>query len=384
ANNLNLIADSAFAIGIGLMTKAVLTKTVAVQASIAASTKQVFATIAERNANIAAAKAEVESALAEAQSTQVTLTNIKATHAQIMAEIELEKVRLKAQITEQGRTATITRMAQLGRLQAQVALEVAAAETAQSAASSRLSAALTAQSVATSRLALAKSALMAIFSPMGLAIAATAASFYLLSSSSDEVKESLATQSDSVSDLTDKYIKLNTVQALTEGVRLRKEIEQQNDAIDDASGAIKRFAYIQKELFKLSGSDYEDYQNAIKSIATGASDAGDLLKKMISSGRFSQNQIDKLIEFSSAVAESKNKIEQGNTALKLLNATSRQHVEVTAESIKQLTIQTNLTKVATQNFTDMKTQMLDSLRAQVEFIRLNGGSEEQVKSLNKV
>ncbi|MDR0019484.1 tape measure protein [Acinetobacter baumannii] len=384
ANNLNLIADSAFAIGIGLMTKAVLTKTVAVQASIAASTKQVFATIAERNANIAAAKAEVESALAEAQSTQVTLTNIKATHAQIMAEIELEKVRLKAQITEQGRTATITRMAQLGRLQAQVALEVAAAETAQSASSARLSAALTAQSVATSRLALAKSALMAIFSPMGLAIAATAASFYLLSSSSDEVKESLATQSDSVSDLTDKYIKLNTVQALTEGVRLRKEIEQQNDAIDDASGAIKRFAYIQKELFKLSGSDYEDYQNAIKSIATGASDAGDLLKKMISSGRFSQNQIDKLIEFSSAVAESKNKIEQGNTALKLLNATSGQHVEVTAESIKQLTIQTNLTKVATQNFTDMKTQMLDSLRAQVEFIRLNGGSEEQVKSLNKV
>ncbi|OVM44143.1 phage tail protein [Acinetobacter baumannii] len=384
ANNLNLIADSAFAIGIGLMTKAVLTKTVAVQASIAASTKQVFATIAERNANIAAAKAEVESALAEAQSTQVTLTNIKATHAQIMAEIELEKVRLKAQITEQGRTATITRMAQLGRLQAQVALEVAAAETAQSASSARLSAALTAQSVATSRLALAKSALMAIFSPMGLAIAATAASFYLLSSSSDEVKESLATQSDSVSDLTDKYIKLNTVQALTEGVRLRKEIEQQNDAIDDASGAIKRFAYIQKELFKLSGSDYEDYQNAIKSIATGASDAGDLLKKMISSGRFSQTQIDKLIEFSSAVAESKNKIEQGNTALKLLNATSRQHVEVTAESIKQLTIQTNLTKVATQNFTDMKTQMLDSLRAQVEFIRLNGGSEEQVKSLNKV
>ncbi|MFE1625085.1 hypothetical protein ACFMI8_20285, partial [Acinetobacter baumannii] len=121
-----------------------------------------------------------------------------------------------------------------------------------------------------------------------------------------------------------------------------------------------------------------------KSIATGASDAGDLLKKMISSGRFSQTQIDKLIEFSSAVAESKNKIEQGNTALKLLNATSGQHVEVTAESIKQLTIQTNLTKVATQNFTDMKTQMLDSLRAQLEFIRLNGGSEEQVKSLNKV
>ncbi len=32
----------------------------------------------------------------------------------------------------------------------------------------------------------------------------------------------------------------------------------------------------------------------------------------------------------------------------------------------------------------MKTQMLDSLRAQVEFIRLNGGSGRNDKSLNKV
>lgn len=384
AENLAPIANAGAALAIGMLTKAMISNASATTSATYSLIAKVDASIAERNANIAAAQAEVASAAAEAQSTQVTLTNIKATHAQIMAEIELEKVRLKAQITDQGRMATTTRMAQLGRLQAQVALEVAAAESAQTASSARLSAALTAQTVATSRLALAKSALMAIFSPMGLAIAATAATFYLLSSSSDEVKESLATQADSVESLTKKYLELNTVQALVEGVRLRKEIEQQNDVIDDASSATKRFAYIQKELFKLSGNDYADYQKAVTSIAKGASDAGDLLNKMIASGRFSQNQIDKLVEFSGAVAESKNKIEQNNNALKLLNATSGHHVEVTADSIKQLTIQTNLTKVATQNFTDMKTQMLDSLQAQVEFIRLNGGSEEQVNSLNKV
>lgn len=384
AENLAPIANAGAALAIGMLTKAMISNAAATTSATYSLIAKVDASIAERNANIAAAQAEVASAAAEAQSTQVTLTNIKATHAQIMAEIELEKVRLKAQITDQGRMATTTRMAQLGRLQAQVALEVVAAESAQTASSARLSAALTAQTVATSRLALAKSALMAIFSPMGLAIAATAATFYLLSSSSDEVKESLATQADSVESLTKKYLELNTVQALVEGVRLRKEIEQQNDVIDDASSATKRFAYIQKELFKLSGNDYADYQKAVTSIAKGASDAGDLLNKMIASGRFSQNQIDKLVEFSGAVAESKNKIEQNNNALKLLNATSGQHVEVTADSIKQLTIQTNLTKVATQNFTDMKTQMLDSLQAQVEFIRLNGGSEEQVNSLNKV
>ncbi|TCM62301.1 tape measure domain-containing protein [Acinetobacter calcoaceticus] len=384
AENLGIVANVGIAVAAGMLAKAMIGGAAATTRATYSIIAKADASIAERSANIAATQAEVASATAEARSTQITLTNIKATHAQIMAEIELEKVRLKAQFTDQGRIATTTRMAQLGVLQAQVALEIAAAETAQTASSARLSAALTAQSTATSRLALAKAALMGIFSPMGIAIAATAATFYLLSDSSDEVKESLATQADSVESLTEKYIALNSVQALVEGVRLRKEIEQQNDVIDDASSATQRYAYIQKELFKLSGSDYADYQKAITSIATGAKDAGELLNKMIASGRFSQEQIDKLIEFSGAVAESKSKIEQNNTALKLLTATTGDHVEVTDESIKKLTIQTNLTKAATQGFDDMKTQMLDSLQAQVEFIRLNGGSEGQIKSLNEV
>lgn len=384
ANNLEPIANAGAALAVGLLAKAMIGGMAATTNATYALIAKADASIAERQANIASTQAELTSAAAEARSTQITLTNAKATHAQIMAEIQLEQVRLKAQITDQGRMATITRMAQLGRLQAQVALEIAAAETAQASASARLATSQAAVAAATSRMALAKAALMSVFSPMGLAIAATAATFYLLSDRSDEVKESLATQSESVEDLTAKYRELNSVQALTEGLRLRKEIDQQNEAIDDASSSAERYAYFQKEMFKLSGSDYADYQKAITSIKTGASDAGDLLKEMIESGRFSQPQIDKMIEFSAAVAESKNKISQNNTALKMLSATSSEHTKVTEESLKQLGVQANLVKVATQNFAGMKVQMLETLQAQVELSRLNGASEESITSLNSI
>lgn len=384
ANNLEPIANAGAAVAIGLLAKAMIGGVAATTNATYSLIAKADASIAERQANIASTQAELASATAEARSTQITLTNAKATHVQIMAEIELEQVRLKAQITAQGRMATITRMAQLGRLQAQVALEIAAAETAQASASARLITAQTALTAATTRLAIAKAALMSIFSPMGIAIAATAATFYFLSDSSDEVKESLATQAESVESLTKKYLELNSVQALTEGLRLRKEIEQQNDVIDDASSSMERYAYFQKEMFRLSGSDHEDYKKAITAIKTGASDAGDLLKEMIKSGRFSQPQIDKMIEFSAAVADSKKEIAQKNTALKILSATSSEHTKVTEESLKQLGVQANLVKVATQNFAGMKVQMLETLQAQVELSRLNGASEESITSLNSI
>ncbi|MEZ6840935.1 hypothetical protein ABVN80_08265 [Acinetobacter baumannii] len=56
------------------------------------------------------------------------------------------KVRLKAQITEQGRRATITRMAQRGTITSSSCVRGCCRGSTQSAASSRLSTALTAQS----------------------------------------------------------------------------------------------------------------------------------------------------------------------------------------------------------------------------------------------
>ncbi|RFC81423.1 tape measure protein, partial [Acinetobacter sichuanensis] len=384
ADNLDLVVNAGTAVAMGYVAKSMMLGAMATSKATYSLIAKVDATIAERQANIAATQAEVASAIAEAQSTEAKLANLQATRAQIVEELRLELRRMKMQFSTQGTINSELRMALLRQQQVAINAELLATETALAASSTRLSVALAAQAAATSRLALGKAALMAMFSPMGIAIAATVAAFYFLSSSAEEVKESLATQSESVEALTKKYLELNSVQAQVESVRLRKEVDAQKDSIDDAESSIGRFIYLQKELFKISGDDYKQYKQAIKAIATGADDAGVMLQKMVASGRFSQDQVDRLVEYSGAVADSKNKINQNNTALELLTKTSGQHTVVTKESTKQLADQAGALKIATQNFSDMKAHVIESLQVQVEFAKLNSASKDQVKTLNGV
>lgn len=95
ANNLDLLVNGAVVAGIGLITKAVLTKTVAIQASIAASAQQ-------RAAN-----------LAEAQS-QVQLLGVEAMRARqaaalALTEIGLARAEYNAATTANARAAAIQR-----------------------------------------------------------------------------------------------------------------------------------------------------------------------------------------------------------------------------------------------------------------------------------
>ena len=79
SENLSLLADAAVIGGIGYITKAILTKTVAVQADIAASIAQKAATTAEAQSSIALATAKVNEAKAH-------LANVQATNAETQAK----------------------------------------------------------------------------------------------------------------------------------------------------------------------------------------------------------------------------------------------------------------------------------------------------------
>lgn len=79
SENLSLLADAAVVGGIGYITKAILTKTVAVQADIAASIAQKAATTAEAQASIALATTKVNEAKAH-------LANVQATNAETQAK----------------------------------------------------------------------------------------------------------------------------------------------------------------------------------------------------------------------------------------------------------------------------------------------------------
>ena len=79
SENLSLLADAAVIGGIGYITKAILTKTVAVQGAIAASVAQKAATTAEAQASIALATTKVNEAKAH-------LANVQATNAETQAK----------------------------------------------------------------------------------------------------------------------------------------------------------------------------------------------------------------------------------------------------------------------------------------------------------
>ena len=79
SENLSLLADAAVVGGIGYVTKAILTKTVAVQGAIAASVAQKAAATAEAQASIAVATAKVNEARAH-------LANVQATNAETQAK----------------------------------------------------------------------------------------------------------------------------------------------------------------------------------------------------------------------------------------------------------------------------------------------------------
>lgn len=79
-------------------------------------------------ANQALALTAVEEARAESGKALAQLQSLQSTRTLVLAEMQLEQERLKAQINATGRAQSITRMAELGKVQAQVTKEIAAAE----------------------------------------------------------------------------------------------------------------------------------------------------------------------------------------------------------------------------------------------------------------
>lgn len=111
-------------------------------------------------ANQAVALSAVEEARAESGKALAQLQSLQSTRTLVLAEMQLEQERLKAQYNATGRAQSITRMAELGKVQAQVTKEIAAAE-------QRLNAVRAEGTAAASRLTAANNALAASNTTIG-------------------------------------------------------------------------------------------------------------------------------------------------------------------------------------------------------------------------
>lgn len=239
-----------------------------------------------------AAKAELDKAQSRAAGARVTATSIsseltlaeaeaasiRVNLAQIDAEKALEAQRLKAQITDQGRIATATRMAQLQQassaLNIRLAQAEAAAQSAKSASSVTGAAAIAAADakVSAARLALAdatglataanvrynaaakaasiasvattmavnglKGAMALLGGPIGI-VAAVAAGWYLYAQQQSEAKKESIAFANTLPDVISKLKEMNLAQS--QGVRADTidSIKNQKEAIADLESNIK-------------------------------------------------------------------------------------------------------------------------------------------------
>jgi tape measure domain-containing protein len=225
ASNLKLISDGALVLGIGLVTKAIATKTVAVYADVAATAANVKASKEKVIADAAEAAAAVKTA-------QAQIANSQATLQVLAAEKALEVERLKAQMNAVGRTQSITRMAELKKIEAQVTRELAAAETALAAAQTKANA--TKVTALTTLGRLGKGALGLVGGPIGalaLGVSALAATYTYFKDKAEEANRKLEEQA-AVANRSATELKNLQGQAKTDAIKdLTTAFKAQNDEL---------------------------------------------------------------------------------------------------------------------------------------------------------
>ncbi|MDC5471178.1 tape measure protein, partial [Acinetobacter baumannii] len=237
-NNLNLIINGAIVVGVGLITKAIATKTIAIQASIAASAQQ-------RAAN-----------LAEAQS-QVQLLGVEAMRARqsaalALTEINLARAEYNAAISANARAAAVQRLT--------------AAEIAHNIAIKEATVATSAYSLAQSRLntvaTLGSRALGLVGGPIGaitIGISALAAGYMYFQDKAAKANQRLEEQA-KVAERTDEALKKLTgndktkaVNALTNAFNAQnEELKKSSLTVGSALIDIENYARGNREVEKIS------------------------------------------------------------------------------------------------------------------------------------
>ncbi len=199
--------------------------------AVAAKTKELAV---QTVTQYAAIQAERAAAAQQVISTQAAVSNTQATLAAIAAEKALEVQRLKSQITEKGRTATLTRMAELKKIEAQVTRELAVAEEALAVAQSRSAAAGAATVGIGSRL------LGLLGGPVGIGItvASLAAGYLLMRDNTAEANKKLEEQA-RVAEKTDEALKKLAGNDKTKAVDdLTAAFNAQNEALEKSSRSV--------------------------------------------------------------------------------------------------------------------------------------------------
>lgn len=270
--------------------------------AVAAKTKELAV---QTVTQYAAIQAERAAAAQQVISTQAAVANTQATLAAIAAEKALEVQRLKSQITEKGRTATLTRMAELKKIEAQVTRELAVAEEALAVAQSRSAAAGAATVGIGSRL------LGLLGGPVGIGItvASLAAGYLLMRDNGDKANDMLEKQSRYAGMAADELMKLEGAQKRAAEGELTKQLSLQNAQLSKSQNEFLLLTQSITDNNKQSAEAYRIWAE----LKTGVIDVNQAFNRLNQLSFISSDQINQL-------ADSKKKVDENSKAVKQTNA----------------------------------------------------------------
>lgn len=364
ANNLDLIVDGTFVLGVGLMTKAVLTKTIAIRSSIVASAQQ-------RAANLAEAQSQVQllgvEAMRARQSAALTLT-----------ELGLARAEYNAALSANARAAAIQRLT--------------AAEIAHNIAVKEATIATTAYSVAQSQLTtvatLGSRALGLVGGPIGaitIGIMALAAGYMYFQDKAAKANQRLEEQA-KVAERTDEALKKLTGNDKTKAVNdLTTAFKAQNEALEKSSFAVGA-ALIDIENYARGNKEVEKISQDARTGTISYSEAIERLNKI----KLPTDLYENLKKQAAQYDENSSKASLSAEKLKLFSVNVQlagNQAQNAAVQLKSNTDELNSNANAADKAAKAQKGYFDSLRAEVlksneELALLNlGYSEETVKKI---
>lgn len=342
------------------------------------------ATLNAAQASVSSARSAVASAEAKVASDRTVLASeikrIQSSLDQVKAEKLLEVQRLRNQISDQGRIATSTRMAELQGVQASMTAELAVLEARLAsttvASSTEYVAARNAQTLATERLTVATAeanaaqnantasqvrnravatGLMGILGgPAGLAgIALTVgASMLLMRSNTDDATDALDDQGLTVDQLKEKYAKLNAEQLRIKASDAGKEIAKQNDEISAS------FDKLDKQVYRiLTGGGTQEQATALQvyidNLKAGGDRASQAFTQLESKKVFTQAQIDVVAKIGSNVKDARTEIEKQNEIQKLVNKSGDDSIKIMQRQNALLTDQARVLGLSAKKWEEM-------------------------------
>ncbi|MCG2572395.1 transglycosylase SLT domain-containing protein [Acinetobacter sp. ME22] len=373
------VSAAKYVAGIYSKITAIVADIQAEEAAILTAQRKATAELNAANAEMSAARAAVASAEAKVAADRQVIASeiqrVESSIAQLNAEKALEAQSLRSQYTDQGRAASLTRMAELQQVQASMTAELTVLEqrlasttvagsaeyvtarTAQTAATERLTVATSANNVAQAASVRTGIGLLGLLGGpvgLGLTVAAVAASYVLLKDSSKDTAQVLDTQGKKIDELLPKWQELNTVQRDTAIHQLTQQVNE--------LGKKYTFAYSELDAYigylEDSGRVSENVAQQINKLFQQYSDPKtnmsmvEFYNALKSINGISDEQVTKIRDLVSASDGAKSAYQQQKDVLNQLN----QKNDEAAKKQKQHADATNNTAAAYVNLTQKQMQ----------------------------